>query len=368
MLQKLYIKNFAIINEIQLEFQKGLSIITGETGAGKSILLGALELILGQRADHTVVLNPSEKCIVEAQFQTNENALINQYLQQNDFEVFHDIIIRREINANGRSRAFINDSPARLEDLATISQYLVDLHRQFDNYDLLQKNEQLAIIDDYLSLNKERENFQQQYQQLLRVQQELQEKSLAAKNAKAEQDYLQFIFEEIDALQLRGNEIEEWEQELSILENAQEIKDILLQGADLLRHNEQAILDKLQILAKRIKQYAHLSSELGDLDNRLNSSIEELKDISTELEIQESKLNTDDERIFYLREKLELANKLLLKHQLSDTQGLIAFGEEISNKLFAITTIDSNIEELQNQHSLLKNTCASSSQDRKSVV
>ena len=357
MLQRLYIKNFAIINELQQEWDHQLTTITGETGAGKSILLGAVELILGNRADHSVILNKDEKCIVEAQFNVPKSSKINTLLQERDFEVFDDLIIRREINPNGRSRSFINDTPAKLEDLSTIGHQLIDLHRQFDNYELLHRNEQLSIVDTYLLLNEERKNYTHTFSKYKSLKKDLETKLEESKNAKAEQDYLQFISDEIGALNLKENIIEDWETNLHLLENAQQIKEVLLSGAELLSNSDQSIIDALNSLHKEIQTYSESTKEIKDLSVRLQSTIEELKDISAELEIQECNINTDEEQLELITEKLESANKLLLKHSVKSTEELMSFHDAISDKLLTITNFDKDINELQQEVDVLE-ACA----------
>lgn len=353
MLQKLYIKNFAIINELHQDWDDNLSVITGETGAGKSILLGAVELILGNRVDHSVILNKEEKCVIEALFKVSKSSHVNKLLVEKEFEVYDDLIIRREINPGGRSRAFINDTPARLEDLAIVGKHLINLHRQFENYDLLQRSEQIAILDEYLHLNEEKSNYQQTFSELKLEKKKLVDLKEGVQKAKAEQDYLQFVFDEIEELQLKGSEIEVWEKKLNLLENAQQIKEQLLNAADILLNNDQSIIASLQMITKELKNYSSSSEEIDKLVSRLSSTVEELKDISTELEIQESGINTDEEQLQITSEKLEKANKLLLKHQVNNTSDLIKLHQDFSDKLLSINNIDGNLSALINKVELL---------------
>lgn len=362
MLLKLVVKNFAIIDELSIDFDNNLSVITGETGAGKSILLGALELILGKRANHSVILNKDEKCVVEAVFEVASSSKINTILSLKEFEVFSDLILRREINPNGRSRAFINDTPAKIEDLESIGGLLVDMHRQFDNYELLQPIEQLYIIDDFLQLNEERNNYTASFKEFAKLSREYELKKQEVINAKAEQDYLQFVFNEIEELQLKSNEIESWSNQLNLLENAQSIKENLLISADQLRNNEQSIIGALQNIAKETGAHANISTELEEIYNRLNSTIEELKDISAEIEIQEEQISTDPEQLNIISEKVELANKLLLKHNAQNTEELISIRDSFADKLENINRSDSDISSLHSQIDLLKNKCTSESE------
>ena len=362
MLLKLVVKNFAIIDKLSIDFENNLSVITGETGAGKSILLGALELILGKRANHSVILNKEEKCVVEAVFDVSPSSNINSILDKKEFEIYPDLIIRREISPAGRSRAFINDTPAKLEDLETVGSLLVDMHRQFDNYELLQPIEQLFIIDNFLQLNEERNNYTTSFKELNELVKELEVKKTEASKSKAEQDYLEFVVNEISELQLESNEIEEWNKQLSLLENAQSIKEMLLSSADQLRNNEQSILGALQLISKQVGQHNGISTELDTIYNRLLSTIEELKDISSEIEIQEEQISTDNEQLHIITEKVELSNKLLLKHNIQNTKELIEIREEFSQKLDNIKHADSDMDTLSKQIEILKGKCHSESE------
>jgi DNA repair protein RecN (Recombination protein N) len=359
MLEKLHIKNFAIIEEITLEFKNNLSVITGETGAGKSILLGALELILGKRAQHSDILNKEEKCTVEATFSIAKNASVNELLIGNDIEVYSDLIIRREINANGRSRSFLNDTPVKLELLILAGNHIVDMHRQFDNYELLQQDEQLKLIDTFLQLNEERSNYQNSFNQYQKVSKLLEENKEDTKRAKSEQDYLEFVWQELNELPLADNNIEDWTNELELLENAQNIKATLHQSANILQHNEQSLISSLQQISKETGQFANLSEDINSIQSRLLSSIEELKDIAAEIEIQQSSINTDEEHLRKLSDKLELANKLLHKHNAQSTVELLEIKQQFQLKLEKINNSDTALNRLTEQKTLLENKCDS---------
>ncbi len=362
MLLRLTVKNFAIIDELTIDFENNLSVITGETGAGKSILLGALELILGKRANHSVIVNKNEKCFVEAVFQCHNSSEVHELLIEKEFETYPELIIRREISPSGRSRAFINDTPAKLEDLESVGSKLVDMHRQFDSYELLQPLEQLMIIDDFLQLNEERYNFSTSFNALQVVRKELELKKSEAARAKAEQDYLEFAFNEIDDLQLQSGEIEVWNDQLLLLENAQSIKETLLFSVDAIRNNEQSIIGALQAVTKELGQHSNIQKGLNDIHERLKSTLEELKDLSAEIELQEEQISTDDEQLIAIGEKVAQANKLLMKHNARDTQELISIRQDFSQKLENLQNVDATIATLNKRIGILHSKCVQESE------
>ncbi len=357
MLTKLAVKNFAIIEELTIDFENNLTVITGETGAGKSILLGALELILGKRANHSVILNQEEKCFVEAYFNTPKHSQVNEILEKNDIEIFSDIIIRREISPNGRSRAFINDTPAKLELLQEVGGWLVNMHRQFDSYELLLPSEQLFLLDSYLQIGEERQLFQNNFDTYKKLKKELLAEIELANKAKAEKDYLEFVWNEIDELQLSENKIEAWIQKLELLENAQSIKISLLQAVQIIQNSDPSLIEKLQELTKNIGTFRNASPTIASLHDRIASVIEELKDIATELEIEENTISTDEEKRQTINEKVELANKLLHKHDVQTSTDLIAIGNHFEEKLNRIESSNQTIETLTQKVSVLLEKC-----------
>jgi len=357
MLTKLAVKNFAIIEELTLDFENNLTVITGETGAGKSILLGALELILGKRANHSVILNQNEKCLVEAYFSTPKHSRVNEILTANDIEIFSDIIIRREISPNGRSRAFINDTPTKLELLQEVGSLLVDMHRQFDNYELLRPTEQLLFLDHYLQLDEERTLFQTNFETYRKLHKELQSEIELANKAKAEKDYLEFVWNEIDELQLSESKIEDWTQKLELLENAQYIKMSLLEAVQVIQNSEPSVIEKLKETSKNLGQFSSASAAISSLHERITTVIEELKDISTDLEIEEENVTADEEQQQDISEKVDLANKLLHKHNVQTSSELLAIGNTFEKKLNQIESSSHTIEILSKKVSDIFDKC-----------
>ncbi|MBP9741218.1 MAG: AAA family ATPase, partial [Chitinophagaceae bacterium] len=251
MLQKLHIQNYAIIDEIEIDFSAKLNIITGETGAGKSILMGALSLILGERADTSVLLKNDKKCFIEGFFSLNDNHTAQQFLKSNEFETEHELVIRREIAANGKSRAFINDTPATLQQLKELASLLVDLHQQFDTLELGDSSFQREVIDALANNNNGLANYQLVYKQWVNAKHELealqQKKSAFTKEA----DYNQFLFDELKELVLKENELEELDTELKLLSNSEGIKAALNKVYFELKENDQPIVSTLKQLSNQ---------------------------------------------------------------------------------------------------------------------
>lgn len=357
MLCNLVINNFAIIDELSIDFENNLTVITGETGAGKSILLGALELVLGKRANHSVILNKEKKCSIEATFKVKKSSQVNDLLQQKEFEVFDDLIIRREISPNGRSRSFINDTPAKLEDLQLLGLHIIDLHKQFDSYELLQSVEQLNLLDTFLQLIEERAHYTATYTAYQDLSKELATKKENASKAKAEEDYLNFIYDEIVNLQLEKNTIEDWSNKYTLLENAQSIKETFLSAVYQISNSEPSIIEVLQSITKELEQHAGASKEIESLLDRLQSTTEELKDISAEFEIQETQIEHDDSKLTDLSANLELSNKLLLKHNVQSTADLIAIRENLSDQLENANRLTVDITDLEQKQKSLEAKC-----------
>lgn len=348
MLSALYIKNFAIIDEIRLELNAGFTVITGETGAGKSIIIGALSKLLGERADGKILLNTEEKCVLEAHFQLELHKELENYLISHEFDLYEgEIILRREILPNGKSRSFINDTPCKLQDLKFVSSFLIHLHQQFDSLDLQNNEEQLLYIDAFAGLQNKTQHYSQLFRNWKILQNEIDnlQKELEAKEK--EKDYLQFLLNEMEALQLRNGDIELWQQEWNILDNAEIIKNTLLQADVLLQEQEVNIIQQVQTL-KQWLQNEPIPSAIGQqFAHRVQSVYEELKDIANELQRSANTIEHNDERKIILAEKLDLANKLLLKHRVSTSAELIQLEKNWAEQL---SSIDSDANMLKNKN------------------
>lgn len=347
MLHQLTIQNYAIIDELTIDFDERLNIITGETGAGKSILMGALSLILGERADTNVLVNKERKCIIEGYFTAGKKAAVTHFLQEHDFEeaaaTDHSVVIRREIGSNGKSRAFINDTPATLQQLKELAGLLVDLHQQFDTLELGDSDFQRTVIDALASNESILATHQQYFKEwsgVLAAYNELQAQKAALQK---EADYNQYLCNELEELSLKENELEQLEEELKLLSNAEEIKTVLDKVAVELSSSEDPVVARIKQLSNNLQTMQTLVAELPALFDRLKASQIELQDIADELERINNNIHFDAQRIDWVNQRLSDGYKLTKKHGVSTTAELLAIQTELSNKLFAAVAIDEAI-------------------------
>ena len=350
MLKQLFIHNYAIIDEITISFKKGLTIITGETGAGKSILMGALSKILGERADSQSLLNTNEKCIIEGIFDIESNPEAQLFLHENEFDASNELIIRREITANGKSRIFINDTPTTLSVLSPLANLLIDLHRQFDTIELQNAQHQLQMVDEIAQHNNILQNYKEQFQAWKKWQQSLIQLQEKNRLIKQELDYNQFLFSELEAIQLQPNEIEEIESELTILQNSDALKQSLGKASILLNESDESIVIQLKNVINSLESQSKNIPALQTIVDRLNSSYIEIKDISSEVDDLFSSTNYDEEKINLLTERLNEANRLLKKHHVLDTHSLIEIMHSLEEKIQQANSADE--EELAIQQSI----------------
>lgn len=343
MLTKLHIQNYAIIDEIEIQFSDRLNIITGETGAGKSILMGALSLILGERADSSVLVNKTKKCFIEGVFSIQDKPAVLSFLQEQEFDNDSELVLRREIAANGKSRAFINDTPATIQQLKQLTSLLVDLHQQFDTLELGDSDFQREVLDA-LSGN---ETVLLQYKKIfLQWQQASKELNLLMDQKNAftkEADYHQFLFDELNELSFKENELEDLDQELKVLSSAEGIKSALNKVFYELRETEQPIVTTIKQLIQQLQPYADVHNELAVIINRLQSTQVELQDIAGEIDHVNNQIQFDEKRIEWINERLTQGYKLLKKHSLQTTNELLALQQELTQKLEAVLNIDDAI-------------------------
>jgi DNA repair protein RecN (Recombination protein N) len=347
-LTKLYIKNFAIISELELHFNTGLIALTGETGAGKSIILGAINLLLGARADSNSLYNKDEKCIIEATFENNASAA-NAFLKKNDIDSHAEMIIRREIQSNGRSRAFINDCPVVLQQLEMLGEYLIDLHRQFDTLDVKDSDYQLEIIDTIGHHTKDIEAYAAQFKIWKTATNHLASLQKEQTQLRQEFDYHQFLHSELEKINLQPNEIENAEQELAILSNAEEIKAALVQSNFALQNSENPIVVELKNCINLLNAHAGKIKVLVPILDRMNSCLIELKDIAAELEAMEENIELDENRLNIVLDKYNEGTRLLKKHNLATTNELIALQTDLSEKLLKVNNATQQIVDAQEQ-------------------
>nr|MBP6625018.1 AAA family ATPase [Chitinophagaceae bacterium] len=349
MLTNLYIRNFAIIEELEISFQQGLTIITGETGAGKSILMGALSLILGERADSQSLYNPAEKCIIEGSFDISQLSKVKNLLVAQDFEVHHELIIRRELNAQGRSRVFINDTPTTLAILVPIATLLIDMHRQFDTIELQQSQYQLELIDELAKNEKELIQYQTQYQHWKSLIHKLDDLRQQNKLIKQELDYNQFLYNELEELNLQEEELEQLEQTYQLLSNSETLKSDLQKAVYQIQGDQDPVTIKLKACIQLIESHSKGIQVVEAICSRLQSVLIEVKDIGLELEQLFESTNFDQAQIDQVAERLSEGNRLLKKHHVQTTQELLELKTQLELKINQAVHADDQEEILNKQ-------------------
>jgi DNA repair protein RecN (Recombination protein N) len=349
MLQRLLIQNYAIIDEIQIKFSPGLNIITGETGAGKSILVGALNLILGERADTSVLMNKEKKCIVEGIFSIDAKDGVKQFLTENDLDNESELVLRREIAVNGKTRSFINDTPATLQQLKQLASLLVDLHQQFDTLELGETGFQREVIDALVGNKDTLAAYRTSYLQWKQAAKELEALQEQKAGFNKELDYNQFLFDELDELNLKENELETLDQELKLLSNAEAIKTTLTKVYYELRESEQPVTQLLKQLVNQLHGYAEHHPGIPSIIQRLQSAQIELSDIAEETEQINDSVQFDEQKINLINDKLAAGYKLLKKHGVTATNELIGIHAVLAQKLQAVLNIDEAIASKEKQ-------------------
>lgn len=343
MLKKLIIQNYAIIDEIQIKFSPSLNIITGETGAGKSILMGALNLILGERADTNVLLNKDKKCIVEGVFSIDTKDTVKQFLHENDLDNEAELVLRREIATNGKTRSFINDTPATLQQLKQLASLLVDLHQQFDTLELGDLDFQREVLDALAGNKNALAEYRSIFNNWRAAKKELNELEQQKASFNKELDYNQFLFDELNELSLKENELEELDHELKLLSNAEEIKSALSRVSFELKESEQPVTQLLKQLVHQLQTYSEHHPNLPSIIQRLQSTQIELADIAEETEQVNDAVHFDEQRIHLINDKLAAGYKLLKKHGVTTTNELLVIQTELEQKLQAVLNIDEAI-------------------------
>jgi DNA repair protein RecN (Recombination protein N) len=342
MLKEVSIQNFAIIDDLKVTFQPQLNVITGETGAGKSILLGALGLVLGERADGSMLMNKERKCVIEALFEQN-NTAIKEWLSAEDIDISNEIILRREINSNGKSRAFVNDTPVNLQQLKQLSSMLVDLHQQFDTLELGEAYFQREVLDAIAGASKEAASYHQLYVQFSNEQKELQLLKEQQQAAQKEKDYHQFLLEELEHASFKENELEQIEQELKLLSNAGAVSSTLNEAVYLLKDGDAPVVQQLKILLQRLQPYKELNNDLNKVIERLQSTQIELSDIASELNHLQNAIAVDEERMQQINERIEVGYKLQKKHGVNSTSELLNIQHHLETKLQAVLNLEDEI-------------------------
>ena len=370
MLKSLHIRNYALIDRLEINFSQNLTIITGETGAGKSILLGALGLVMGERADSKVFYNDAEKCIVEAFFDVGAYDLTS-FFEQHELDYDQEVVIRRELSPTGKSRAFINDTPVNNQVLQRLTESLIDLHQQFDVLDIHDVNFQLRMIDalaDNFGLLKE---YQQAYKSYSGDKKRLENLISQSEKGTKELEFLQFQLEELQQANLENGEQDELEQELSRLSNAEEIKRSYGTAFNYLLQSEQNIAGQLQEISRSLNQTSAVSPELASLSSRMDSLVLDLQDIAKEFERISETTEHDPERIAQVQDRLDTIYKLQKKHGVSSLEDILTIQAELEKQSEGFANMDSEISRLQEsidkQERALKEKASSLSQRRKKI-
>jgi len=343
-IQKLFIKNYAIIDELEIDFSNRLNIITGETGAGKSIIVGALGLILGERADSTALVNKEKKCFVEGVFDVRSKKEVRNFLGENDLEEGDQLIIRREISTNGKSRAFVNDTPVTLSQLNDLSSLLVDLHRQFDTLQLEQGDFQREVLDAIASQSELVNTYQQVFKKWQTSKKELETLSGQRKQFEKEFDYNQFQYNELDEADFKENELEELDKELKLLSNSEGIKTVLSKVQNDLAEGENPLVSQLKGLINQLQTYSSYHPDLPSLLQRLQSLQIELQDISDEVDHMNDRIHYDPSKIEEIDSRLSAGYKLLKKHGVKVTNELLEIKRQLERKLHAVLNVGEQIE------------------------
>jgi DNA repair protein RecN (Recombination protein N) len=349
MLQKLDIQNYILIDALSIDLSSQLSVITGETGAGKSIIMGALGLILGDRADSSVCRNPEKKCFIEGVFKLQNIEQYKSFFDANEIDLSEELIIRREISAQGKSRAFINDTPINLNELKQLTSQLVDLHQQFDTLSLGETDFQRSVIDALAGLHKDLAPYQKTFSNWRDNEKKLQV-LVAQKNAFDQtESYKQHLLEELAALELKEDELEALEQELKFLENAVTIKSQLDASVQALDSSDNPIVQQIKQIANNLEGISKWQPEFEGLLSRLKAAQIELVDIASELERWQDKIDFDENKINTIQERLSAGYSLQKKHKVQSTNELLAIQHQLETDLQAVLNIGEEIAALEKQ-------------------
>jgi DNA repair protein RecN (Recombination protein N) len=346
MLQQLHIQNYAIIDDLEVSFGKHLNIITGETGAGKSILMGALGLILGERADSAVLVDKTQKCIIEGTFHTKAEVII-RFLEENDLDAGENLLIRREITAQGKSRAFINDTPVTLAQLQALAILLVDLHQQFDSLDLGKADFQREVVDALAQTGSLLLQYQQEYRQAQTAGRKWAALKAQQDAFAKEGDYFRFLLEELSEAAFAAQEMEDLEAEAKLLDNAEGIKAALSGVCLTLSEGEQPMVQQLKSLLHQLQGYTDMLPGLPALVERLASVQIELQDIAGELEGLQEQVSYDPARAVSIQDRLSLGYRLFQKHGVRDTAALLRLQTDIEAKLTGVLHLGEEMAALE---------------------
>ncbi|MCL2289683.1 MAG: DNA repair protein RecN [Bacteroidetes bacterium] len=362
MLRALHIENYALIDSLDLSLDKGFTAITGETGAGKSILIGALSLILGARADSSVLYNTAKKCIVEGEFDI-QHLNLEDFFNTNDLDFDKYVILRREITENGKSRAFINDTPVTLNILKELAEKLVDIHSQHHHLLLNKPEFRLQTIDDFALLREAVCSYQQIYHQYKKIEKELYESKERAAREHLEQEFLAFQSNELHDAKLFAGEQEELEQQIAFLKNAEEIKMQLYNSLQILSEKEGNCMQQLNEAKNACRAIAHFDEKINDFATRLETILVDVKEIAFELAAKEEIVEISPEELERCENRLDILFRLQQKHHAKNVMDLIQKLQEIDEKLYQFDDTEAKIETLQKEYEILSEKIALSAKN-----
>ena len=351
MLKKLNVQNYALIDQLELHFGKGMNIITGETGAGKSVLMGALGLLLGDRTDSSSLLDKTRKCVIEGEFHVSSN--VKKFLEASELDAEDELIIHREINKDGKSRSFINDTPVNLSQLRELGNLLVDIHSQHETLLLNQSDFQLSVVDAFASHTKLLNDYGLLFKQYRSLRQELNRLQEEEKKLKTDQDYLQFQFNELVEAKLEPGEQVKMEEELSALSHSEEIKSAIDSFSVIVSASDNNLLSGLTNATNLLSSLEKYSSGLDDAVKRLKTVQIELKDIEYEIQQIAESISPDPKRLEILNDRLYLIYKLQQKHRLKNIEDLIQLRESINEKLSSFNSLEEKISQKLKEAELL---------------
>lgn len=343
MLSRIFIQNFALIDRLEIDLKTGLQVITGETGAGKSIILGALRLIMGERADAKSFAKADSKSIVETEFCIDES--FKSFFDNKDLDYEPQTIIRREISPGGKSRAFINDVPVTLDILKELSSRLIDIHSQFETSDLFTESFQFGILDGLAKNSSLLSDYQNMFNEYLKAKKDIDQLKKILSESNKESDYKNFLLTELEEANLDQIDFSDLQNQLSIQENADQISEQLSQSLSTLNAEEFGILPGLFDIRNKISKLSELSSDYEELSQRLETSYLEIKDINAELEEKAENLEINPTLLQQLLTSINRINALFLKHQTDDIQGLIAIREELTASQNSLEDVENLIHE-----------------------
>ena len=357
MLKHLYIKNFTLIDELNIDFFPGFSVITGETGAGKSIIVGAVGLLKGNRADIKSIKANRDKCIVEATFNISAYDMKNLFDEHDIDYDENECIIRRELNNNGKSRAFINDMPVPLTTMKAIGECLIDVHSQHQNLLLNQEDFQLNIIDIIAQSQKQLALYTQAYNHYREANKQLALFKEAIEKNNDNKDFMRFQLNELENMQIKEGELESIEQEVDLLGHAEEIKGALYDAYSNLSNDDSGVVNNLKAALKRVEDIVNVYPDLSDTSARMESCYIELKDIMQELGRKADDIEHDPQRLASLTERLDALNNILHKYHVTSESELLAIQVDLSKQLSMIDNADEELAELEQKANELLKKC-----------